>query len=178
MLKRYLVIIPFFILSCASVAEVNSFRDPDYRSINFNKLLIQVNSVTYQDKQYFEHLISNIFKKNKISCEPSVKFLLPTRLNDNDELIKTLLSQNFSAILKVTISKADYDRETLSDGEIIEKPYFYMKVDIYDYKNNKTAWTCDGYNGGNSFASLNDIYIEFFNILAQKMIKENIVLKQ
>ena len=172
-------ILSLILFSCVSLDDStlrqNSFTDPDYQNILFNKILIQVDIADFAVRKSIENVVDNAFKALGISSIPSYTLFLPTRNYTDDEKSKILSNNEINATLLIKMDNYGYSKTITSDNETIEKPYMNINLTVTDFANGKTAWICSGFNGGNAYESLDEIMHEFFEALAQKIIDEKIV---
>lgn len=174
-MRPAVIILLLFIFSCQSALKLDSFKDPDYSDRKFETLLIKVTRGSYSFQKKKENMLHKLFSEFGISSVQNHTLFIPTRIYTENDKSTRIKEKNISAILRVTVIKSGYSQRTI-EGNTTEKPYFYIKLEIIDPKNKKTAWIATGYNGGNAFDNLDRIYKEFFIKMTKKLVTDNIVI--
>ncbi|MDR3598783.1 hypothetical protein [Clostridium sp.] len=200
MFASFLFGIFIFLSGCASTS-ITSFTDPDYRAVQFKKILVAANTNKVSDRLNMENRIVEVLATNGLKSIPSYSIFPPTR-EFTDSLKKVLMIESkidgclmiyfgdrgidqvqipvIGSSTKGTVNKNNNGATfssltTFIGGQVLDKPYAEFEIKLFDVVNGKTAWIANSFTGGNAYADFNDVYESFCDKVIYKLSKDNLI---
>ncbi|OGU73750.1 MAG: hypothetical protein A2V93_04685 [Ignavibacteria bacterium RBG_16_34_14] len=189
---------------CAST-KITSFTDPDYKSIQFGKILVVGNTNKLDDRLNLENRLTEIFIANGIKAVTSYSIFPPTREFSDSIKTELMLANEIDGCLMIYFGEigiqqvqipiigskttgkikstnikpfttSTYEsKTTYIGGQVLDKPYAEFEIQLFDVINGKMAWIANSFTGGNAYANFNTVYNSFCNKLVEKLAFDKLV---
>lgn len=196
MKKLLLLIIPLFLISCATT-KISSFVNPDIDISNYKSILVFGNIRDIEIRKTVESDIVSVFLENNINCISSINILSPLKDYSEQERKEILIKNKIDGIMTVCIissgensayipqqTHTNYSSQYVN-GQLISIPYTttsggysvsYPKADfeitLTDIASGKLAYKATANSEGDEFSDMKTIS----RSLAKEIIKEYISL--
>ena len=208
-MKIYSVIFLFFLsilLSNCASTKLTSFKDPEYDSANFKRILVVVNTSDLEKKLQLESAMVKALKETGIYAIEGFNLFPPTREFTDEEMVARLIENKIDAYISVLVGEsgieevyvpptssttqtkgnisvlgntATYEektRTTYQGGYTLDKPWAEFETKLYDVSNGRTVWISASYTGGNAFASFNTVINSFSQEVVNRLENEELIL--
>lgn len=203
--KILLIFLTFYLSNCAST-KLTSFKDPDYKSANFKRILVVVNTYDLEKRLQLETAMVKAFEGTGIYALEGFNLFPPTRVLSDEEKVSLLIENNIDAYISVLVGEsgieeiyvpptssttktkgnvsvlgntATYEEKsktTYQGGYTLSKPWAEFETKLYDVSNGRTVWISASFTGGNVFASFNTVINSFSNEVINRLENEELIL--
>jgi hypothetical protein len=201
--KYLFLLISLFVSGCAST-KVASYRDPEFATANYSRILVIVPFSDFESKQIAEAAFADECESAGLSCKLGGELLSPTRSYSPDE-IKNIVEENkIDGVLLVTLTEAWTDQSYIpqsststtkgqlnsignsvyyssttskmtSGGYYISKPRVTFRSQLFDVKTGKVAWAATSLTRGNAYAKLGRLMSSLASSTIDKLIGDGLV---
>jgi hypothetical protein len=189
----------FILLSgCASTStSITSFTDPDYKSFQFNKILVISNTSKLSYRLGMENRIVEVLAANGIKSIPSYSILPPTRefsdtqkkelmqnkeidgclmINFGEQGVKEISIPITGSTSRTTVLGNSINTSTqYIGGETFSLPYAEFEIKLFDISNGKMAWIANSFTGGNAYSNFNNVYWSFCIKIIERLSSDNLI---
>jgi hypothetical protein len=193
--------IAFILFTGCAATSIISYTDPDYRAVQFKKILVVANTNKLGDRLNLENRMVEVLDTNGIKAITSYSIFPPTR-EFTDSLKEDLMIGNkidgclmiyfgekgieqvqipiIGSKTKGTVTNnsrgADYESQTTYiGGQILDKPYAEFEIKLFDVINGRMAWIASSFTGGNAYANFNTVYNSFCDKIVDKLSQDNLI---
>ena len=200
-----LIFLAVILSNCAST-RLTSFKDPDYKYANFNRILIVVNSNDLEKRLQLETAIVKAFEGTGIYALEGFNLFPPTRVLSDQEKVSLLVENKLDAYISVIVgeigteevyvpptssttktkgnvnvlgNRATYEEKsktTYQGGYSFSKPWAEFETKLYDVSNGRMVWISTSFTGGNALASFNTLINSFSNEIVNRLEKNELIL--
>ncbi len=204
-LLLFLVISLIFLNNCAST-NLTSFKDPDYLTADFKRILILVNSNDLEKRLKLEIAMVQAFEGTGIYALEGFNLFPPTRNLTDEEKVTLLIENRIDAFISVLVgesgveevyipptssstktkgnvsvlgNRATYEEKsktTYQGGYTLNKPWAEFETRLYDVSNGRMVWISASFTGGNAFANFNTVINSFSQEVVNRLENEELIL--
>ena len=191
----------FISLSGCASTSITSYTDPDYRAVQFKKILVVANTNKLSDRLAMENRFVGAFEDNNITAIGSYTIFPPTREFSDSSKIEIMLRNNIDCCLmlyfgqrvieqiqipvigsltKSAITKNNNEAKISSNttfigGQVVDKPYAEFEIKLFDVYNGRTAWIANSLTGGSAYSDFNIVYKSFCDKIIDRLFEDNLI---
>jgi hypothetical protein len=203
----YLIVLIMLVASGCASTKVASYRDPEFATANYSRILVIVPFSDFESKQTAEAAFADKCESVGLSCKMGGQVLPPTRTYSPDQIKNIVQENDIDAVLLVTLTDAWTDESYIppsststtkgqlnsignsvyyssttskmtSGGYYITKPRVTSRSQLFDVKTGKVAWAATSLTRGNAYAKLGRLMSSLASSTIDKLISDGLVRKQ
>ena len=195
-----------FLFGCAST-RMTSFKDPDYQSTKFKRILVVANTNDLEDRQKLESKMVEAFSDIGVYAMESFRLFPPTRELTDEEKVNLLLKNDIDAFISISVGESgvsevyvpqtssttktegnvsvygntarykEKSKTTYQGGYTLNKPWAEFETKLYDVSNGKMAWIASSFTGGNAYANRNTVMNSYCGKTVDQLLEDNLINK-
>lgn len=157
MLNKLLLILLLIVLSGCVSTEITSFRDPEFKEVNYRKILVCAKSHDPLINKQFEDEMKYELDYQKIEGALCTALFMPSREYSNDEYQAVINRENIDAILSVEAKNANAGINlfaSVSTGVPVSSSFISLESKLLDAKTSKCSWQSNSQTKYNAVAGL------------------------
>src|SRR5712671_294112 len=193
------------VLGCAATS-MSSFRDPDYNSRSFKRVLVLANVRDLYWRGQIEGAIVSRLRANGVQAQGSMLLLPPTRELSQEQTDSTFKANGIEGFLVVSVgdtgsqtvhvpvlgttsvsegsarrsgSSVTFDvttRTSAQGGYDVKKPWAYICTNLFDTEHGRMAWIATSMSGGNAYSSMVNVVNSYCGKVAGRLLGERLVI--
>lgn len=201
------VIVALLTLEGCASTTITSFKDPQYKTTTFNRILVIANFSNLQRRWRVETQLVKEFQRIGVFAIEYLNLFPPTRDYTDEEKINQLVNNNIDSFImidagesgvsqvyipqigsyttktgKVNIygNAATYDEKSTTTnygGYVISKPWAHFNAKLFNASNGQNAWIASAFTGGNGLAGFDTVIDSFCWKMVQQLIDDGIIIK-
>ena len=193
--KITVLLLSFFIVSCAATKLKDSWKDADLKHSLQHPMIIGI-SDSQQTRQIYEKYFVAALKKNNITATPSYTLISSKQEMNRETVVAAIKNTDIDSVLVTYLISADgevrhrdsilntgYSAEIDSSqvsatiisnrGQSRDEEIFVLKNDLYDARSKSLVWSAQSKTVGPE--SIDQVIKEVTAILIKEMLEDNVL---